>query len=265
MAQYYPYEAYREEFAPAVEDEASMLRRWNRRYSLNKLCHFVEQSEHEGGRLLDVGCGTGNFLAQMRERGAWKVFGLDVNQKAVRYARQRLQIEAFCGTLTDAQYPSAFFDVVTLWNVLEHLHSPIRTLEEVRRVLRPGGALILSVPNSRSMDARLFGPHWIGLDPPRHLYTFDQRTLRLLLAQAGFRILEVGHVTGSYHSFVTSTCLLLQGRESLPQRTRKRLCRWLSSWAVHLLIFPYLKAVEVSGRGPILTVRAKAAQPRDSL
>lgn len=257
MSEYYPYEAYEEEFAPAIEDESSRLRRYNRRYTLGKLRRFVEKSGHEGGKLLDLGCGTGNFLAHMRDRGAWDVYGLDVNRRAVSYARDRLDIEVRGGTLKEARYPADFFDVVSMWNVLEHLHDPVATLREVKRILQPEGALFLSVPNSGSVDARLFGPCWVGLDPPRHLYTFDRTTLELLLARSGFRMAESAHVTGSYHSLVTSAGLALKRRQGLPRPLRRIFNRAVSSWPVHVVIFPWLKIVEAIGRGAILTVRAE--------
>ncbi len=258
IGRYYCYGAYRQEFAPAVEDEPSWLRRWNRRYSLNKLCRFVEKVKPEGGRLLDVGCGTGNFLAQMQKRGAWEVYGLDTSQKAVEYAKRRLQLPVFCGVLENANHSSASFDAVTLWNVLEHLHNPLQTLSEVRRILRPDGVLALSVPNGGCLDACLFGSHWIGLDPPRHLYTFTRKTLAQLLERTGFRLFEVRYITGSYHSFVTSVQLCIQNSRLIPNETMRRaLCRLVSSLPVHMLILPYLRATEIVGRGAILCALAR--------
>jgi len=257
IARYYPYSEYRCEFSPAIEDEPSRLRRFNRRYSLNKPCRFIEGVKL-GGQLLDVGCGTGNFLAQMRERGGWKVYGLDISSEAVEYARRRFDLDVFHGALEDAGYPSAFFDVVTLWNVLEHLHDPRATLKEVRRVLRADGILALSVPNGDSLDARLFGRYWIGLDPPRHLYTFTRQTLQRLLVQTGFKVLEVRHITGSYHSLVSSTELCIQA-SGLSPGVKGFLSRLPPSWPVHILVIPYLRVTEWVGRGAIFSVLAKAA------
>lgn len=256
IAQFYPYEKYREEFAPAVEDEPSWLRRWNRRYSLNLLCRFVERAKLEG-RLLDVGCGTGSFLAQMRRRGNWEVYGLDISHEAVQYARYRLGLQVFHGKLEDAQYPSASFDVVTLWDVLEHLHDPRGTLREVRRVLRRDGVLALTVPNAGSLDARLFGPYWIGLDPPRHLYAFTRETLEQLFAQSGFEIFHVKHITGSYHSFVASIQLCIQNSSLVPKTMQQVLCQLVSSWPVHGLILPYLRITEWIGWGAIFGLLAR--------
>ena len=140
--------------------------------------------------MLDVGCATGSFLDCMRKRGNWQISGVEVNQEAARYARERFSLDVFAGELLEANCPAHHFDVVTLWHVLEHLHSPLDTLMEISRILKDDGALFLSVPNSDSYDARVFGDCWIGLDPPRHLYTFSAKTLKRLLAEAGFETID---------------------------------------------------------------------------
>jgi 2-polyprenyl-3-methyl-5-hydroxy-6-metoxy-1,4-benzoquinol methylase len=257
IGRYYPFEAYWQEFAPAVRDETSWWRRWNRQYGLSKLRRFVEQAK-AGGKLLDVGCGTGGFMAQMREHGSWEVYGLDTNRQAVEYARNRLQLKAYHGSLEDISYPCDTFDLVTLWNVLEHMHNPLQALREVWRVLRPDGILALSIPNGDSLDASLFGPCWVGLDPPRHLYTFSRRTLRQLLAQTGFEVLRLQHVSGSYHSFVTSLQVCIRHSRFTPSDSiRYALDSAVPSWAVHVLILPYLRLTEKTGKGAILSVLAK--------
>ncbi|MBD3327558.1 methyltransferase domain-containing protein [candidate division KSB3 bacterium] len=257
--QYYQYEAYREEFAPAVEDEPSAWRCWNRRYGLNRYCRLVEKNRPNGGRILDVGCGTGNFLAQLRKRGDWDVQGLDVAPKAVEYARRRLKLPIFLGTLEEARYPTASFDVVTLWNVVEHLHYPLQTLTEVRRILHPDGILAFSVPDAGSWDARLFEEDWVGLDPPRHLYTFSRYTAASLLVETGFRTLTMGNKTGSYHSFVASTRLFIRRRLPIHKSSKQLLAQLVSSFPAHLLIFPFLKTAVLTHHGPILDVIAKPA------
>ncbi len=153
------------------------------------------------GRLLDVGCGHGFFLQRARERG-WAVEGIDVSAEALTYARGSLGLEALqqCDFL-QAAYPDGHFDAVTLWNSLEHVPSPSATLDKALRVLRPGGVLMVRVPN---MDfSRLIWPlRWLirrmGLDlsylaspPPHHLYGFDPRTLGRLFEAQGFEIESV--------------------------------------------------------------------------
>jgi 2-polyprenyl-3-methyl-5-hydroxy-6-metoxy-1,4-benzoquinol methylase len=136
------------------------------------------------GRLLDVGCGSGEWLAQMRELG-WRTEGLDFDENAVKVAR-RNGLEVHCGGIEQQQYPDESFDAVTLSHVIEHLPDPVGTLVECARVLKKGGALVVLTPNATSLSHRLFKQDWRGLEPPRHLHIFSNQSLPNLLARAGF-------------------------------------------------------------------------------
>jgi len=258
MGRYYPYSKYTDQFAPAIEDDPSFVRRLNRLYHMERICRAVERVKREG-RLLDVGCATGNFLERMRRRGNWRVQGVEINEEAARYARDRFGLDVFGGELGAAGYADRSFDVVTLWNVLEHLHSPLDTLSEVRRLLKDDGVLILTVPNGASLDARIFGDCWIGLDPPRHLYTFSPATVRSTLSRAGLQAGEIRFMTGSYHSFTSSLCLAVSN-SSLSERSQAILNRMILSIPFHVLLLPYLRVTEWLKRGAILTVYARQAQ-----
>jgi hypothetical protein len=103
--------------------------------------------------------------------------------------------------LEEAAYPEGSFDLVVLCHVLEHLSDPKATLEEIRRLLKPGGRLAVSVPNFSSWQARLMGPAWFHLDLPRHLFHFPAHGLRRLLEQAGFRCRSEKHFSLSQNPF----------------------------------------------------------------
>jgi 2-polyprenyl-3-methyl-5-hydroxy-6-metoxy-1,4-benzoquinol methylase len=255
MGRYYPYSQYKDEFTPAIEDEPSVVSRLNRLYHMERICRTVERVQREG-QLLDVGCATGNFLERMRRRGNWRVCGVEVNEEAARYARDRFGLDVFSGELGAAGYAEHSFDVVTLWNVLEHLHSPVETLREIGQLLKEDGVLILSVPNADSLDARTFGDRWIGLDPPRHLYDLSSKTLEQLLSKAGLQAIETRFITGSYHSF-TASLRLAVSRSALPGTGKAILERITVSLPVHVLLLPYLRATEWLRRGAILTVYAR--------
>jgi 2-polyprenyl-3-methyl-5-hydroxy-6-metoxy-1,4-benzoquinol methylase len=257
IGRYYPYNEYKDEFTPAIEDEPSLLRRLNRLYHMEKICRSVEQVTSEG-RLLDVGCATGNFLDRMRKRGNWQVWGVEVNEDAARYAQERFGLDIFIGEVCEASYPARYFDAVTLWDVLEHLHDPLGTLKEIRRVLKDDGVLILSVPNSDSFDARIFGDCWIGFDPPRHLYAFSTKTVKRLLTETGFETTETRFIVGSYHSFTASLGLVVSN-SSLAQNRKAILQRIIASVPTHLLSLPYLRVTQWLGRGAISTVYARKA------
>lgn len=147
-----------------------------------------------GGRALDVGCGTGAALSDARRLG-WEVHGVEPSAAAAEIARATLGPVVVTGTLEEAGYPDAHFDVVALFHVLEHLPDPVGTLREVARVLRPGGLALLAVPNHRSLAAFAFRSRWFPWEVPRHLYHFSPRTLAALLARAGaLRLVRVNHV-----------------------------------------------------------------------
>ena len=136
------------------------------------------------GRLLDVGCGTGDFLLTLKQRG-WNVCGTEFSDAACAMARARgIPVEQ--AELASVGFPDRYFDVVTLWHVLEHLEDPFATLAEVRRILRDDGLLIVEVPNSACLAFRLCKKDWFMLEVPQHVQHFTPHTLRSLLQRAGF-------------------------------------------------------------------------------
>jgi 2-polyprenyl-3-methyl-5-hydroxy-6-metoxy-1,4-benzoquinol methylase len=138
-----------------------------------------------GGRILDVGCGRGLFLHMLKQRG-YEVQGTELSPAMAGHAYPGVPIDV--GELEPGRYPDASFDLIALSHVLEHLRSPDVTLEACRCALKPGGVLLVSVPNYGSIQARLGREFWFHLDLPRHLFHFTGETLQNLLIQQGFRI-----------------------------------------------------------------------------
>jgi len=159
----------------------------------------VEQHAAGRGRLLDVGCSAASFLVAARDRG-WNVAGLDVSRGAIEHATSVHGLSASIGTLEDARFPSGSFDVVTLFECIEHMARPARALEAAARLLRPDGLLVITTPNidglvprvTYHLLARTIGA-WEHPTPPHHLYQFSRRTLTALLERTGFRV--VAHRT----------------------------------------------------------------------
>lgn len=145
---------------------------------------------HGQGRLLDFGCGGGSFLERMHRQG-WQVTGVDISPIAVERVQSRLGLHAVLGSLPHDKLEPGAFDVITMWHSLEHVHEPLKVLREARRLLVPGGRLIVAVPNIASLPFRWFGPAWYGLDLPRHLTHFSTATLGEMLTRSGFRPLQI--------------------------------------------------------------------------
>jgi len=140
---------------------------------------------HPSGRLLDYGCGSGVVAESLKRRG-WTVKGIDMDADAVSNARRK-GLDVDQGTLEGMHYPDSYFDAIVMSHVIEHVHDPVRLVQECRRILAPGGRLALVTPNARSLGHRMFKQAWRGLEPPRHLHLFTPLALKRLLDQAGFR------------------------------------------------------------------------------
>lgn len=149
-----------------------------------------------GGTVVDVGCGSGVHLAELRDLG-WKAVGVEPSRTAVLRGREGFGLDIKTGTLEEAALPRGFADVVLMRMVLEHVRDPGRTLSEARRILKPGGRLIASVPNAGSAEARIFGRDWFAWDLPRHLSHFTPASLKAMLRGAGFATVRVRHLVNA--------------------------------------------------------------------
>jgi len=136
------------------------------------------------GTLVDIGCGNGQFLRMAMQLG-WQTWGVDIDPKAVATAR-KTGAKVIHGGFPDTGLPSQHFDLVTLSHVIEHVHDPIAALQEVFRILKPGGQIWISTPNMESGSHARFGPTWLALDSPRHLVIFTRQSLKTALISAGF-------------------------------------------------------------------------------
>lgn len=143
-------------------------------------------SPADGPRLLDVGCYTGVFLGIAQGRG-WEAWGVEPSRWAVREARRR-GLRVAVGTLREAEFPDDFFDVVTMWDVIEHFTDPMGELREVKRILKRDGVVCIHTMNIESTFARLMGNRWPWL-MEMHLYYFSPRTLAMMSERAGFQVI----------------------------------------------------------------------------
>lgn len=171
-------------------------------HQANKIKHHKKSSKEFSSpppkinaKLLDYGCGNGAFLLKMKALG-WAVTGLDASANAIAVANAA-GIKALQGDLKHPEVTTMKFDYITLRQVLEHLHNPIETLNEVRNHLATKGKISISVPNIESLPYRWFKEDWLGIDFPRHLLFFNPQSLGNMLRKAGLKVLEMKHIRHS--------------------------------------------------------------------
>jgi SAM-dependent methyltransferase len=138
------------------------------------------------GRVLDIGCGAGGDLDALAALG-WTTFGVDISESAVGIATRKGH-RAWCGDVTDLRLSECDMDVALMSHSLEHTESPRRTLDAVRRLLRPGGIVVVEVPNIGSPWSAVFRERSWVIDLPRHFYHFTSKTLDQALRASGFHV-----------------------------------------------------------------------------
>lgn len=156
-----------------------------KKYSLRKKLRLIRTQNKKVGSLLDVGAGTGEFLKVAAE-SRWEVKGVEPNKKGIDLAREKgielyPQLEALEGEV---------FDVITLWHVLEHIPNLEEVIEQLRKLLKPNGTLVIAVPNFKSHDAKHYGEFWAAYDAPRHLWHFSKTSIKTLFAE-GFQLQKI--------------------------------------------------------------------------
>lgn len=157
-----------------------------KKIALRKKVDLLFKQNNTVGSLLDIGCGTGDFLVEAKKRG-WTTTGFEPNDKASELATKKgITIAKQLSDLPDHS-----FDVITLWHVLEHISNLEEQIIALRRLLKPEGKLILAVPNYKSYDALYYKEYWAAFDVPRHIWHFSQKSIATIFSQFDFKVDEL--------------------------------------------------------------------------
>lgn len=253
LSKFYPvnYDA----FDKQISSETSWIRRLDRRYGMSKRIHSIKKYSPEG-RLLDIGCGTGIFLAEAQQYGNWELAGIEPSTKASSHVTDTLGIPVDNTRFEDTRYPPSSFNIISMWNVLEHLAFPVEAISQVAELLMPGGLFIFTIPKVESIEARVFKKYWVGWDLPRHLYLFPLPILRMILDSSGFDVLQEISLAGSHFSFCLSLEFFLKSR-SISRKTISRVINLAKSMPLRILTFPAFFLIDHIGYGPQITIFAK--------
>jgi len=159
---------------------------WVKKRALNQKIQLLEKQQPNKGTLLDMGCGTGDFL-QVAHQAGWQVQGIEPNKKARQIAASK-GVTFLTGT---PEAKDQQFDAITLWHVLEHLPNLEAQIKELQRLLKPSGTLVIAVPNYKSFDAGYYKQFWAAYDVPRHLWHFSKTSIQRLVEHVGMEVVSV--------------------------------------------------------------------------
>lgn len=256
MEKYYPddYICYLE----AIEDDPKPISRFTRKNALNKRCKQITKRVEKPGKILDVGCATGIFLDGMQQRG-WDATGVEPNQEAAAYARQRFGLDVFNGFLDEAHFPDETFEVVTLWDVLEHVPDPNAFMAETHRILKPNGLVLGTLPNAKAWERYLFGEYWLGWEIPRHYRSHTPETIEAFLDRHGFADFELFSFIGRHGAFMISVDFWLNSWPAAEWK-KKAIRTILGSRVVWALTYPYFLIAEKLNRSNVMTFAARKAK-----
>lgn len=189
---YFEGDALRRGYASYTADEAVLRQNFHALVNIVRQAAFSQNRSSSELDLLDYGCAYGYFLDEARPHFA-SVRGIEINPEVAKIGQQRFGVSIRSGIGVLAQEATASADIITLWDVIEHLTHPRSALLDCARILRPGGQLHISTGDLRAPLARLLGPRWRLINPPQHICYFSNQTLPKLLEACGFDVVAIHH------------------------------------------------------------------------
>ncbi|PHS52856.1 MAG: methyltransferase [Lutibacter sp.] len=162
-----------------------------KKYTLNKKVRLINSFKTPSKYLLDIGCGTGDFLLNCKING-WNVKGVEPSNIAKGYAESKLGNNNKSMIYSDLlEINSTKFDVITMWHVLEHVPNLESYISKLKLLLKPNGVLVVAVPNFKSYDANYYKEFWAAYDVPRHLWHFSKKSIQLLFSDVEMNVVKI--------------------------------------------------------------------------
>lgn len=213
ISQYYQSENYISHQNKA-NNLTNLLYKTVRQYTLRQKVKWLNQYSPHKGNLLDIGCGTGYFLQKAKQDG-WKTEGIEPSPLARKTAKKKgLKIFSDLSKIKDENK----YQAITMFHVLEHIHDLRKTAKRIVTLLEDEGTLLIAVPNYDSLDAKIYGEKWAGLDVPRHLYHFTKKTMQVFAEKMGLYITHTEPMKfDSYYVSLLSENYLKQDENKLQQ------------------------------------------------
>jgi len=180
---------YPEDYSPHQAKEAKSEKK--KQKIKTKVPKDVLEKLNSKSDLLDVGCGNGKFLNDIRSFTNCRVYGVDFSENAAKIAKNFYGLEVFCGTIEQAPFAKKSFDIITAWSFLEHVPNPSEVVKKFHALLKDKGDCVINCPNFNSLNAMVFGDKWYHLDSPRHLFVFSPETIRILFKKNGFKVKKI--------------------------------------------------------------------------
>lgn len=185
LANFYDQQSYRQDYSQSVMSSYDFTK--NRYQELKKIVSKYQPNlfNKPHKTFLDVGCGLGDLL-QLAITDGWEVYGTEISPKAVAQAQENIHKQISVGDILSLDLPEHYFDLITIYHVIEHLIDPIATLKRLKKLLSPEGILFIETPNLGSLGAKIRGENWSNIIPPEHINYYNHKSLSNSLTIAGF-------------------------------------------------------------------------------
>lgn len=207
------------------------------------------------GKILDIGCSYGFFLETAKKR-KWDIYGVEINPTSGSYAKNKFGPDhIFVGKLENSHFKTRSFDVIALWDVVEHTDNPVVFLEEVKKFLKTDGIICIQSPNIDSFIARLKRERWDWLPPGDHIYYFTPKTLTGVVENAGLRVIYSS--TWEPTRYFIDSLIAFNEHSSWPfELYRRTIVRVIRKFFFFIFI-PFQKLLRTKAKGALIFLIAK--------